>query len=200
MLKGKNAREKTEYFWMYYKAPFLAILAVLLITGYWVRAAAVEKELAFSAMLVDCHASVSEEAMEQDFASFAGMDADTVSFQNSYLFSDSTSSTYAMTSLSRFYSDIGTEKLDVCGLLEQDFEKYAGSGTFLDLRECFTEEELSRYGANLYYYEGKPVGIYRDGLPGLAKSGCYSKSNAMIGIIYNTKHVGTAADYIRYLS
>lgn len=200
MLKGKNAKEKTVYFWMYYKAPFLAVLAVVLITGYWVHAAAVEKEIAFSAMLVDCHASVSEEEMEKEFASYMGMDEDTVSFQNSYLFSDSTSSTYAMTSLSRFYSDIGTEKLDVCGFLEEDFEKYVKSGTFLDLRECFTEEELEEYGESLYYYGGEPVGIYGDGLPGLLKSGCYSKKDAVVGIIYNSKHVGTAADYLRYLS
>ncbi len=200
MLRGGNAKEKAEYFWTYYKAPFFAILAAILIFGYWVHAAAVEKEIEFSVMLVDCHASVSEDEMEREFASYAGMDADAVSFQNSYLVSDSTSGTYAMTSISRFYSDIGTEKLDVCGFQESDFEKYASSGTFLDLRECFTDEELSGYGENLYYCQGKPVGIYSEGLSGLTESGCYLEKTGMVGIIYNSKHVATAADYIRYLS
>jgi hypothetical protein len=202
MLKGKNVKEKAEYFWMYYKAPFLAVLAFLFISAYWVHAAVTEKELALSVMLVDSHAAVSEEKLEKAYAEYAGIDPDTLSFNNSYLFSDSSSGTYAMTSLSRFYSDIGTQKLDVCGFLEEDFEKYANADCFLDLRECLSEQELAAYGDALYYQDGKPVGIYTEALPGLKESGCYCEDGdvAMIGIAYNTLHVEAAADYIRYLS
>lgn len=202
MLKGKNGKEKAEYFWMYYKAPFLAALAVLFISCYWVHAAVTEKEVLFSVMMVDSHGAVTEEKLEEDFAQYAGMDPGNVSFNNSFLFSDSSSSIYAMTGLSRFYTDIGTEKLDVCGFLEDDFRKYASSDCFLDLRECLSEQELKEYGEGIYYEEQKPVGIYAEKLPALLESGCYCGDGvrAIVGIAYNSPHKETAGEYLRYLS
>ena len=201
MLKGESWIKKLEYFWMYYKTPFLVALAVIAAASYWICAASAEKASAFYAMLVDCYSSATEEEMAHEFAGWAGIDTGSydVTVNASLLFQNASSNTYAMTSLSRFYSDIGTEKLDVCGFLEDDFEKYAKTDTFLDLRQCFSKEELDEMDEYLYIKDGKPLGIYAEGLTGLEKYGCYRKKKAILGIVYNSGHVKTAAQYLSFL-
>lgn len=202
MLKGKSWKEKMVYFWMYYKTPVIAAAAVLAAAGYWLHAVCAEKEPALYVLLLDSRSALTESQMEENFAQETGIDLDekAVTINTSYLYSHASSETYAMTSLSRFYADIGTGKLDVCGFLEEDFVKYAGSDTFLDLRLCLDEETLAEYGDFLYYRNGEAVGIYTEGLPGLKESGCYEGERALVGIVYNSGHVETAAKYLRYLS
>lgn len=108
-----------------------------------------------------------------------------------------------MTSLSRFLADIGSEKLDVCGMLEDDFRKYDQSGSFLDLRECFGEEQLLALEEFLVTAkDGRVTGLLADALPGMQKDGCYDSpdTRGMIGIVYNTKRLEMAKRYLLYLA
>lgn len=185
---------------MYYKLPFLAVLAVVLIAAYWVSAAAGEKESAFKALLLDSHAGTQEEILNEEFRTYAGIeDSREVSILTSFLFSDSSTGTYAMTSLSRFYVEVGNEELDVCGMLEADFKNYAKADCFMDLRKCLKPEMLDELEGFLYWRSGIPIGIYAEALPGLKSAECYENGKAIIGIIYNSRHVETAAQYLEYL-
>ena len=126
-----------------------------------------------------------------------------IEVQNGLMLDNTESGSYAMTSLSRLMSDIGSEKLDVCGMLEDTYLKYGKSRTFLDLRECFTEEQLEMFeGALLVTDDGKVIGIYADALSEVQKDGCYDSEDArgVIGIVYNTKHLDMAASYLLYLA
>ena len=200
MFKGKNAKEKAGYFWMYYKLPFLAVLAAVLITVYWVSAAAGEKELAFKALLFDSHGGTQEEILDEEFRAYAGIDKSReVSIFTSFLLSDSPTGTYAMTSLSRFYVEVGNEELDVCGMLEADFKNYAKADCFMDLRSCLGKEMLEELKEYLYCRNGVPIGIDAKALPGLKKAGCYEDETALLGILYNSQHVETAVQYLEYL-
>lgn len=201
MLKGRSTKEKAEYFWMYYKIPFLAVLAAVFVTAYWVSAAASEKECVLSALFIDSHGTKAEEAMAEDFAEYADIPGDKkVSVLTSLLFSHAASGTYAMTSLSRFYVEIGNEELDVCGMLEQDYKKYAETDCFMDLNECLEPELLDKLRGSLFYKDKKPIGIYSQELPGLNEAGCYRGENGLVGIVYNTRNLETAVRYIEYLA
>ena len=185
---------------MYYKLPFLAVLAAVLIATYWVSAAAGEKQSAFKALLLDSHAGTQEEILNQEFRNYAGIeDSREVSILTSFLLSDSSAGSYAMTSLSRFYVEVGNEELDVCGMLEADFKKYAKADCFMDLRRCLDEKMLDELEGCLYRRSGIPIGIYTEALPGLKNAECYENGEAILGIMYNSRHVETAAQYLEYL-
>lgn len=158
-----------------------------------------------SVMLLDCHADVSQEQAGRELAAVMQLDErrECVLVQNELMISDTNAGTYAMTSLSRFLSDVGSETLDVCGMLEADFLKYDGSGTFLDLRGCLNERELKELEDCLFTAEdGRVTGLYADGLPGMQKDGCYDapESRGVVGIIYNTRHLKAARAYLIYLA
>lgn len=147
LFKGESRKEKLDYFWTYYKWPFLGIIAAMIIVTYFVHAAVTEKEVGFSAILFDCHGTANESRMEDAFAEYAGIDDGQydVQINTALLLSDSNSGSYTMTSLSKFYTDIGTEELDVCVMLEDNFRTYAKSDCFFDLRTCLSEEQLEMY-------------------------------------------------------
>ena len=84
-------------------------------------------------------------------------------------------------------------------MLENDFTEYAGADAFMDLREVFTEEELEQF-PNLYVdEEGRVLGVYNEGLDKIQEIGGYSDETSVVGILYNTKHVDTAKQFLEYL-
>lgn len=203
MDKRLGWKDRIEYFWMYYKLPFIASVIMLIIAAQWVWAAGCGKEAVLSVMMADCHTDKEGEQLAREFEEYAGIDQkkEMVSVNTTCLLSDASAGTYAMTSLSKFYSDTGTESLDVAGFLEEDFRKYTRTDCFLNLETCMSKETLEKYRPYLYYQEGVPVGIYTEGLPGLLKDGLYEnrETKAVVGIMYNSRHVDMAVKYLEYL-
>lgn len=202
-MKQGNWRERLEYFWMYYKIPFIAAVLIVAVIIYFGYAKISEKENAFSAILLDVHTDVPEETLEEEFAGYSGIDTSEydVTISTSLLFSDSSSGSYAMASLARLYTQIGTEELDVCMMTEEDFEQYAQAGSFLDLRDIFSEEELEQFPKLYTDGEGKVLGVYGDDLPGIRRIDGYSdnETESVGGILYNTRHSETAKQFLEYL-
>lgn len=197
-------KNNVSCFWDFYKWQIMAALVVAVLGIYLLWHALTQKECVLSVMLLDCHSDVSEEQMEEELLQALQLDKTkyTVSVQSSLMLTDTGSGSYAMTSLSRLLADIGSEKLDVCGMLEKDFLEYEEAGTFMDLRICMGEGELGIFGdALLKTEDGRVVGIYADALPGMRKSGCYDTAagRGVIGIVYNTKHAEKAGEYLMYL-
>lgn len=198
-------KHRTFYFWSFYKWQILAGLVILILGIYFLYTALSQKECALSVMLIDCHTDQTQEQMEQELLKALQLDPEqySVSLQNNLMFNGTDSGSYAMTSLSRFLADLGSEKLDVCGMLETDFWKYEQSGTFLDLRECFTKEELQALAEFLIIAEdGRVVGLWANHLPRMQENNCYDDASVRgaIGIIYQTKHLSAAKKYLLYLS
>lgn len=203
--RKKNIRNSLEYFWMYYKLPFAAVLIVVIMVVYFMVISVTAKESALSVMLIDCHTEMSGEDMAEEYMKAAGTDQKKYQVQivNNLMFHGTDSGNYSMTSLSRFMADIGSEKLDVCGMLEADFVKYDKSDTWMDLRECLTDEQMKELDGSLLTAEdGRVIGITANELPVMQKEQCYSgsESRAAIGIIYNTPHKEEAVKYLLYLA
>lgn len=203
IMKQGTWKKRLEYFWMYYKIPFLAILAGVVVVTCFIYAKVTEKEYAFNAMLLDIHTNVPEEMLAEEFADFAEIDTKKyeVLISTSLLFSDAASGNYAMSSLARFYSLIGTEELDACMMLEDDFIKYAGAGSFLDLREIYTEEELQEFPELYTDDAGQVLGIYGDDLPKIKEIEGYQDpdTRCLAGVIYNTRHVEHAKKFLEFM-
>jgi len=205
-MKKKKLQNSLEYFWMYHKLTVITVAIMLALGIYFLSVSLSQKETALSVMLLDCHTDVSQEQMEEDILDALGADRSQyrAEVQNSLMIADTSSGNYAMTSLSRFLADIGSEKLDVCAMREEDFQKYEKAETYLDLRECFTEEELACFGDALEVTgDGRVLGVYTDAFPVLyGKYECYEgrENRGIIGIVYNTKRREAAAAYLMYLA
>lgn len=200
-MKFKN---DLKYLWIYFKWQILAAVIVVILAFHFLITAFSEKECALSIMLLDCYTEVGDEEMEKELLQSLQLDKKkyVIEVQNGLMIDNTESGSYAMTSLSRLMSDIGSKKLDVCGMLQESFLKYDHSRTFLDLRECFTEEQLNEIGEALLVTEdGRVIGIYADALNKLQEDGCYDSEDekGVVGIVYNTKHLDMAVNYLLYL-
>ena len=190
---------------MYYKLPFIAGMIVVILAMYFLIITLTAKETALSVMLIDCHTEMSSEEMAEEYMEAADIDQKKyqVQIQNNLMFQGTDSGSYSMTSLSKFMADIGSELLDVCGMLKDDFVKYDGSETWMDLRECLTDKQLGELKDKLLTADdGRVIGILADDLPVIQSDGCYTnkETDAAIGIIYNAPHKDEAVKYLLYLA
>lgn len=130
---------------MYYKLPFLAGMIVVVLVLYFLITSLTAKDMVLSVMLIDAHTDVSSEKMAEEYMEASGLDTKKyqVQIQNNLMFQGTDSGSYSMTSLSKFMADIGSELLDVCGMTKDDFVKYDGSQTWMDLRDCLTDEQMT---------------------------------------------------------
>ena len=203
--KKKSIKNSLEYFWMHYKLPFLAGLVVVVLAVYFLVASLTAKDTVLSVMLIDCHTEMSGEKIAEEYMEATGLDQKKyqVQIQNNLMFQGTDSGNYSMTSLSKFMADIGSELLDVCGMLKEDFIKYDGSQIWMDLRECLSEEQSEKLKDRfLTADDGRVIGIMADKLPVLMADGCYTGTDtqAAVGIIYNTPHKEHAIKYLLYLA
>lgn len=203
--KKKSIKNSLEYFWTYCKLPFLAGLVVVVLAVYFLVASLTAKDTVLSVMLIDCHTEMSGEKIAEEYMEATGLDQKKyqVQIQNNLMFQGIDSGNYFMTSLSKFMADIGSELLDVCGMLKEDFIKYDGSQIWMDLRECLSEEQSEKLKDRfLTADDGRVIGIMADKLPVLMADGCYTGTDtqAAVGIIYNTPHKEQAIKYLLYLA
>lgn len=201
-MKIKNS---IEYFWNFYKWQLLCVFILLILGISFLVTALFQKECALSVMLLDCYTEVSSESMEKDILQVLQLDERkfAVEMQNNFMLENTEAGGYTMTSISRFLADIGSEKLDVCGMLENSFQEYDESGAFLDLRLCFDEVQLlCLQDALVIADDGRVIGLYANCLPGLQRDGCYDSPDdkGIIGIIYNTGNLENAKTYLMYLA
>lgn len=197
----EKLKNEVYYIWTLYKIPLIGMIVFVLIASSFLFAVLGKKENQLEIMFIDSFATYSDEEMEEEYKRSNLTDSKKwdILTMGSLFFSGTESGTYAMNSLSRFLADLGSEKLDVCGMEKPDFLKYQKSGSFLDLSLYFTKEELNRFqGEFLITEDGKRIGIYASALPRLSKWGCYENTEnpGVIGIIYNSKHKEEAKQYL----
>ena len=204
-MEKKNWKTELSYFLHYFKWPVLAGLIILFLVLHFVSASLSQKKTVLSVMLLDCHASAGQEQMAEAFGT--GMEIDPkkekIEVQSSLMLSDTFSGSYAMTSLSRFMTEVGNKNLDVCGMLLSDYEKYDASATWMDLRNICSKDWLAKMKAFWIESEdGRIIGIDPAGLPGLQAAGCYDESGgpASIGIVYNTQRPDASLRFLEFLS
>ncbi len=200
-----KSANRLAYVWDFYKWQILGAAVVVVLGLFFLISSLFQKECALSVMLIDCGTEVSQQAMERELLQALQLDKRqyTVEMQNSLMFDNTEAGGYAMTSISRFLADIGSQKLDVCGMQESSFLEYSKAGTFLDLRECFTQEQLQTLShAWVVAEDGSIIGLYADELPGMEKNGCYDSPDARgaVGIVYNTTRLDMAKAYLMYLA
>ena len=62
-MEKSKIKNNLEYFWMYYKLPFLAGMIVVVLVLYFLITSLTAKDMVLSVMLIDAHTDVSSEKM-----------------------------------------------------------------------------------------------------------------------------------------
>lgn len=154
-LKGKNFREKLEYFWDYYKIHTIVILFAVFTIGIFIRDTMAGKDDAFSALILNSYGYERQEEFQEDFAAYADIDTEAYNCQ---IDTSSTLSFDSMTQLDLVFSQrlagmVQTNALDVFVSDAETFGHYADEMMFLDLRDELTAEEYKKYEPYFYYID-----------------------------------------------
>ena len=214
-LKDMTPKEKAAYLWEYYRFHALAVICLVALIVYFIHAVTTSKDYCFYALMVNSQ-PLSSEAVGESFAEYADLD---IEHYDCYIDTNTTldasagqesdlptapSSEYDMVIMQKIIAMSQTNELDAIVFDENNYETYAKSQMFLDLRTVLSSEEIQKYEPYFYYvdYEDEkhvPVGIYLDSSSFVEKSECYAGSHPVFGISVTSLHQETAVQYLNYL-
>ena len=206
-LKGMGFKAYWDYFWDYYKIHVLIVAAVLIFGGMLIHDITNNIPYALDAVFINANSMEDVTALEDAFAESEGIDQNKsrVYIDVSTTLSLSETDGYSMTSMEKIYAQVAANEIDVMLADEEIFKNYAQNGMYADLRDYFSNEELSALSDNIYYVKTEesteeiPVGIILENNIKLTENGCYSMQTPYAGIVVSTERSQTAADFIRFL-
>ena len=153
-MKDMTFKEKWNYFWYYYKFHVIAIAAILIFGGNMIHDIVTAKDYAFNGVMLNS-VYLEQEALESTFAEYASLDT-----ENYNCFIDTTSSLsydgsseYDYSTFYKLVAQVQTGDLDALVLDSQICYNFATNGMMNDLRNIFTEAELSAFEGNIYYID-----------------------------------------------
>lgn len=153
-MKDMSWKGKFQYFWDYYRYHTLAAVFITIMAVSLIRNIVMAKDYIFNAIMLNAY-NLSSQSLSDTFAEYAGLDTETYE-----CFIDTTTSMsldnhseYEVANGQRIVAMVQTQDLDAVVFDSEMFNNYSYNQMFFDLREIFTEEELSKYEDKLYYIE-----------------------------------------------
>ncbi len=225
-LKGMGFKAHWDYFWDYYKIH--VIVAVFVIVGIvsLVRDIVNQKPDAINVSIINAAGLLEPTSIQEGFAGYENIDTTkyNVTIDSTSAINLKNPDNYTIANSERIYSMIAAHDLDVLMADTDVFENYSKNEMFIDLREYFSEEELSALGDNIYYvdtadyntggaefedeekkddenvvHELIPVGIILEDNPHLTEIEYYKGSTPIAGLVVASERSDVGADFIRYL-
>ena len=155
MIKNGTAKQKYQYFKDYYRTPLILTLILAALLGAFLYHYFTANDIGFYAALLNASSYGENEAFEGHFCEAAGIDRKKydVYFDSGffYMLDSSDEDTYITGQKLAAYG--GSATLDVMLGSGNEFAAFANSTLFWDLRQVLNEEQLAKYGANLYYID-----------------------------------------------
>ena len=154
-LKGMGFKAHWDYFWDYYKIHVIIGAALLIFVVMLVKDIASGKPYALNAVFINANTMESTEEIVNDFAQKENIDLEkeTVFIDTATSLSLNSLDGMAVTTMEKIYAMIAAKELDVIFADPQIFEYYARNEMFVDLRDYYTEQELSNLGDKVYYID-----------------------------------------------
>lgn len=152
--KDMSFKEKLGYFWYYYKIHTLVAVIVIIFSSVWIHDIVTAKDHNFYGIMLNS-SHLDGDALETSFGEYAGLDNEkyecfidtlsTLSYQSQ--------SEYDLATFQKMIALVQAKDLDVMVLDGQVFYNFSFNSMLLDLRNIFSEEELSQYEGNIYYID-----------------------------------------------
>ncbi|SEA15091.1 hypothetical protein SAMN02745687_01942 [Lachnospiraceae bacterium NK3A20] len=160
-LKGKSLKEKLSYFWDYYKIHTIVVIAIAAAAISIVHSIVTNKPSVFA--FTALNASIPDDAYDTMYGEITdalGIDTKeqgvTLDLQE-YLTPGGDSSQYDIATRQKIFAETAAASLDVMVADQHNFDAYAKNGTFGDLRDYLSDEQMGKYQADLYYVDMKEI-------------------------------------------
>ncbi|MBR4671299.1 MAG: hypothetical protein IKO84_11950 [Butyrivibrio sp.] len=155
-LKDQDFKTKWNYFWDYYKIHVIVGLIVLIAIIATVRSFILTKPNALYAVLLNSGYEVTREELENGYMDYAKVD------RSEYGCLIDTSSSFDQTHIDqmtlatsqKIMANVAAQEIDSLGGDVTTFAYYAAQDVFMDLRNIFSEDELSAFGDDVFYIDG----------------------------------------------
>lgn len=152
--KDMSLKGKLSYFWYYYRIHVLVAIIVVIMGGVFIHDIVSSKDYNFYGMMMNS-SHLDSDILETAFGEYAQLD-----MENYQCYIDTFSelsyqahSEYDLATLQRTIAQVQTGDLDVMVTDAQLFYNFSFNSMLMDLRNIFTEAELSRYEGNIYYID-----------------------------------------------
>lgn len=154
-LKNGTFKQRTAYFWCYYKWHVIITIAVIAIVSSFVYEIVTQKDDAFYGVFLNSFAMDNADQYMQDFAASMGIDTEkyNVGLDNSLFISKEGMDQSTMAAVQKLMVYIAAAEIDVVASDTETFEQYANNNNFADLREVLSQEQLEKYEPYLYYVD-----------------------------------------------
>ena len=217
-LKGQGFKAHISWFVTYYGAAAIAVITCIAVAVYFIFRIVTGKEQALGIVMINAGSFdlfSDEDAgteIAEAFSEYAGIDTKKYNIYadlNEHL---DISEDMDYSTVERIFALSASNQLDVMTADPEVYAYYSDAQTFEDLRDHFSEEELSEFEkiGLLYYGDSKdeegnvieshvPVGIICTDSNELKRAGAFKDSECITGIIGGCPHPETAREFIRFL-
>ncbi len=154
-LKDKPFKEKWSYFWYYYKVHVIVVLCILVLVITTVRDVLTTKDIAFYVAFLNCFSTDQDAEFIDDFAQLTDIDLEKqeVYLDSNMRFNVSDYDENSMAAAQKFLAMSSAGEIDVVVTDRNVFGNYADNGTFADLRNYLTEDQLEKYKEHFFYFD-----------------------------------------------
>ena len=209
-LKPMTFQQRVDYIWTYYKEHMLlAVVALIILIGIIASICNAQIEIIFSGTIanLDLTEAGASYLREDLFEHFAGKNGQEVRLSASYfdpIFSSVDSFDYNYNAAMGTVAMVGAKSLDYIIMDEVALKFYLSQDIFMDLRDFFTEEELTGLKDRLVYFElddgsRYPVAVHMEDTA-YARDCIDVKDAVFFSLIANAPHMDVCRDFWEYLN
>lgn len=154
-LKDKPFKEKWSYFWYYYKVHVIVVICVLILAGTTIHDIVTTKDIAFYVAFLNCFATDQDEEFIDDFAQLTDIDLEEndVYLDSNMRFNVTQYDENSMAAAQKFLAMSAAGEIDVVVTDRDVFASYADNGTFMDLHNYLTEDQIEKYKDHFFYFD-----------------------------------------------
>ncbi len=209
-VRNMPPRERLLWFLDYYKFALIAVTLGIIIVISIVRSIVTARPDGFYAEFINARILDGSVIMDP-FAGYAGIDTskEVCRIDIDPISNWDANDQQSLLVIERTAVRVAAAELDAMAADEEIFMQYAKEGTFADLSELFSADELERLSP--YLVEAIPefsdgavgipayYGIRVEGSEVLNDCGAYPEGGAVVGVLVNTTRKDRAVKFVRYL-
>ncbi len=179
-LKGQGFKAHWDYFWEYYKIHTIVAVFALIFIITIVRDITNKKPYALEAIFINSAGLDTQTTIQDGFMEYAGIDSakESCMVDTSANFQISNLDTTAVATSEKIFAMTSAKSLDIIVADRNSFAHFGGQGSYMDLREVFSDEELAALEDRLFYVdEGYIEYLASSEYTEYITTGVYDKSN-----------------------
>lgn len=204
-----SLKGKLDYFWYYYKIPFLIAVVVIIFGSFLIKdMLAANREAVLQVAVLNSEATAPEPVFQSELESFYAIDPDkqVITIDSSYRIDIEAADQMTVASSQKIIAMVQVKELDIMIAPADIMDYYASNDFFTDLSAMLPTELIARLAdQNLLYYaktsEGKeiPIAIDLSGSEKFKDSGLYSSVTPYLAVPVSAPHQDNIIKLLSFL-